>query len=180
MFMGSVTVKNFTNNYENNPAIKNLLRYVVSKKDTDECVDYWGTKGLLKDINKAYGVITRMQRYLKCDNGKRMIHFVISFPKDIRSEEMVFIIADAIASYLSSEYQLVYGIHVDTDNYHIHFAMNSVSYITGKKWHKENHEFARWFQNLRDIVQKILDEAGDKEKIIILKINGYDEVVGFI
>ena len=178
--MGSVTVKNFTNNYENSPAIKNLLRYVVSKKGTDEYVDCWGTKGLLKDINHAYKVINRMQRYLRCDNGKRMFHFVISFPVNIKSQENVFIVADAIASYLGEEYQLVYGIHCDTDNYHIHFAMNSVSYVTGKKWHKENHEFARWFQNLRNIAQRILDEASDKEKIIILKIDGYDEMVGFI
>ena len=33
-----------------------------------------------------------------------------------------------------AEYQSVYGLHIDTDHLHLHFAINTVSYKTGKMY----------------------------------------------
>lgn len=33
--------------------------------------------------------------------------------------------------YYSSRYQIVFGVHTDTRNIHIHFIMNTVSYVDG-------------------------------------------------
>ena len=158
--MPKVVLKNYKANYENSPAIKNVLKYVMSVKDSKEPVDYWGTRGLLKDINHAYRVIDNMQKYLKSDYGKRLYHFSLSFPEEIKDERVIYIIANAIADYLGQEYQLVFGVHMDTDNYHIHYAMNAVSYRTCLKWHKKNDEFPGWFKNIRKMAENLLLEYG--------------------
>ena len=156
--MEKVVLSQKKSHYGNSPAIKNLLRYIVSKENSTETVDYWGTRALLKDIDHAYRVIDGMQKYLKSNTGRRMYHFVLSFPEEIKDERVIYIIANAIADYLGREYQLVFGVHKDTDNYHIHYAMNSVSYKTCLKWHKGNTEFPLWFKNIKKMAEDILGE----------------------
>lgn len=156
--MENVTVRNKNKKYTNTPAIKNLIQYIVREKDTDAYVEYWGTRGLVKDVNHAYKVIDRMQKYLKSNTGRRMYHIIISFTEKIRDPKVAYIVAEAIADYLGKEHQLVYGVHLDTDNYHIHYAVNAVNYATGKKWHKEKDEFSKWFRHIEKMAEEVLEE----------------------
>ena len=46
----------------------------------------------------------------------------------------VRIAADAIADIIGCNFQVVYGIHTNEPNLHIHFIINSTSYINGQKY----------------------------------------------
>lgn len=95
---------------------------------------------------------------MKKDHGRRLHHFIVSFPSEIQEEQVIFIVAEAIADYLGAEYQLLYGIHMNTDNLHIHIAINAVSYRTGLKWHVSAKEFKKWKKRIAKIAENILKE----------------------
>lgn len=78
-----------------------------------------------------------------------MYHMVISFPQKVRDKAMVQKAADTAADILFENYQVFYGIHLSKENWHIHFAINAVSYRTGNKWHQNNREF-------RDMKEKFI------------------------
>ena len=69
------------------------------------------------------------------NHGVRLRHSVLSFEeKEHISHSVANMIADSIALYYASEYQIVYAVHEDTDTVHIHFVMNQVSYTDGHKY----------------------------------------------
>ena len=164
--MGVVAVKRIDNNYDSDKAVENLIKYVIREKDSAEKVRYWGTRGLLKNVNYAIETIITMQRYLNKNKGRRMYHIVVSLPSCIKDEQVTYILADVLADYFGRRYQLGYGVHFNTDNYHIHIAMNSINYKTGKKWHKSKKEFATWCDDLKDISESILREYNAIFKIL--------------
>jgi hypothetical protein len=69
-------------------------------------------------------------------SGVQLKHFIVSFSNEdmcrLSVEEMMDL-AWQISAYLK-EYQIVYGVHLDTDHTHIHFVMNTVSFEDGHKF----------------------------------------------
>ena len=45
-----------------------------------------------------------------------------------------YTLAFQIAAYYADRYQIVFGVHEDSDNLHIHFVFNSVSFVNGVKY----------------------------------------------
>ena len=43
-------------------------------------------------------------------------------------------IAKRVCGYYADRYQIVYGIHEDTDNLHIHIVFNCTSFVDGKQY----------------------------------------------
>ena len=158
--MEKVTVIRVEEKYEKNKDIKNLLKYIVRSKTYEGTVEHWGTRGTLKDIQKAYEEIVGVQEFIGKTNGRRIHHLIISFAKEIKDKQMIIEIAEELADHLGKEYQLLYGIHMDTDNWHIHIAMNSVSYRTGKKWHANLREFDDWRKQMFKIVSNQFKKHG--------------------
>lgn len=70
-----------------------------------------------------------------------MYHYILSFDGSVKDPEKVYEIGLEIMDEFFSEYQTIFAVHEDTDNLHIHFVFNSVSYVTGKKWCPNHREF---------------------------------------
>jgi hypothetical protein len=119
-----------------------LLKYTVAKgrNEGKEKTLFCNGKGVSKDSDKAIKQMIQVQKYYKKDNHRRMYHIVVSFPSDMTSEERIKHWAESIAEMFFERYQVYYGIHTSTDNLHIHFAVNAVSYVDGKKWHLSKKE----------------------------------------
>ena len=67
---------------------------------------------------------------------------IISFNTSTKNLLKVKAVSKAVAKIIYEEgYLVYYGIHTSTDNLHIHFAIDSVNYLSGKKWHKSRLEF---------------------------------------
>ncbi len=73
--------------------------------------------------------------YKKTKKGLRHIyHIVVSFPKYIEDANTIKLISVDICQYFyQNGFQCIYGVHEDTEDLHIHIAVNSTSYKTGKQ-----------------------------------------------
>lgn len=96
-----------------------------------------------------------VQRHYGKDCRRRMYHLVVSFPDDVREKEDVINAARDIADMLYESYQVFYGIHISKNNWHIHYAINVVSYKTGKKWHQSKKEFKEMKEKIGIIISRI-------------------------
>lgn len=58
-----------------------------------------------------------------------------------------------IAAYYGKRYQVFFGIHGNTDHRHIHFVMNTVSYIDGKKYAEGYDDFFKFREYVNTVVE---------------------------
>lgn len=160
--MGNVMVKRVNASYSKEGDIFRVMRYMCSEKDCGERLSYWNTRGLPKDLEKASARVEQSQTYLGKDSGRRINHLIVSFPETVQDEKIVYIAAERLADLFGEEYALLYGVHQDTDHLHIHFAMNTVSYRTGKKFHTSRKEFQAWKEEIKTCAEAVLEEWGCK------------------
>ena len=60
-------------------------------------------------------------------------------------------LARQICEYYYNTFQIMYSVHEDTDNYHIHFVMNTVSWVDGHMFSEgpaELQQFKNYVSNL--------------------------------
>lgn len=136
------------NNYTDPDSLKNVIKYITgtngkSKKD----VVAWGGLGILeyKDIDSIIRLFAHVQQlHTRRGNfGRYIDHEYFSFSHEGAS----LVIAnnldiDRLARKMAYDFyntdrcQVVYGVHSPTEegkHLHIHFAINTVSYVTGNK-----------------------------------------------
>ena len=113
------------------------------------------------------------------NKGRRIRHFILSFG---RSEHIAFYdaldLAPRICQYYS-EYQSVFGIHTDTDNLHIHFAVNTVSFDNGKMYSGNYSDWVglqKYVQALlpKHYVSLVMSDGSDYQR----KADYYDTICG--
>lgn len=97
------------------------------------------------------------EKYEKLD-GVQAYHGYISFPKDDRlSPNDALSIGKKVAEEMwGDDYQAVLAVHTNTDILHIHFLVNSVSRLTGRK----ARDNAKSYYRLRAITDRICKEYG--------------------
>lgn len=81
------------------------------------------------------------------NKGKRVRHSELSFSAEEGiSAEQADLYAREIVLHYAPEYQIVYAVHDDTENTHIHFVMNQISYVDGHRYQgkkKDYYDFMR-------------------------------------
>lgn len=75
--------------------------------------------------------------------GCQLRHFILSFDngecEHINGTWSLQAGAYGICEYYADQYQIVFGIHRNREGrWHIHFVMNTVSFLTGKKYQVKN------------------------------------------
>lgn len=157
--MGNVVI-NVKARYTDDASVKNVVKYIVGKgKNRDEQnVEYIGVRGLSRDYKMATKEIIKTQEVLKKAKGRRVYHLVVSFPCECKNLQMIKEAAKEVSNIIFREHQVIYAIHTSTDNYHIHFVINSVNYHTGKKWHKNKTEFTAYIKEMKMIVDRIVEK----------------------
>lgn len=109
--------------------IENVIRYVWRMA---YCAP-WGAVGVYPlTYDKVREAYLFVQDWFGKTEGRRVMHMMVSFPKktDIIEVESY---AKKMVMEIGKRYQLVWGVHTDTSNLHIHLAINAVSYVDGKK-----------------------------------------------
>ena len=109
-------------------SINNVLNYILTDKRTGGRVNYYGSCNV--DINDTFEQFMYVKRFFNKTDGRKLLHLVVSFGKDTTSYD-AYIMAYQIAAYLAEERQVIFGVHEDKDNVHIHFMINTVSFIDG-------------------------------------------------
>ncbi|MBR1703039.1 MAG: relaxase/mobilization nuclease domain-containing protein [Lachnospiraceae bacterium] len=141
--------------YNSNRAIKNLMHYITREKGTSDKVRHWGTRGLNHDIDKASAQFIKTQKLLRKNKNRRAYHIIVSFPIEFQDIDFVNTAADKVADYFGYDYQVVYGVHTNTKVLHFHLMINSVSYVTGLKFHKNKHELEKMKGDILTVINSI-------------------------
>ncbi len=138
------------NKYYKNPrSIARLVNYILAKgktytKDgeTKEKVRYFDSNCVdIKNPLKGINQIKKIKEFYKNTDGRLMYHYILSFDESVKDPEKVYKIGLDIMFSFFNEHQTIFAVHEDTDNLHIHFVFNSVSYTTGKKWCLKDKEW---------------------------------------
>lgn len=99
--------------------------------------------GLAVDPNFAVEQMRMIKEVWNQTAGKQLHHFILSFSPwesskitDVRKLEKL---AYSVCEYFADTNQIVFGIH-DNGRLHVHFVINSVNYLTGKKFTHNNSD----------------------------------------
>lgn len=138
----------YKNNYTNQDAVAKVIRYITRTRmdeRKDDLVFYsaigatrfGSTDDIIQQfccVQNAYGIERR--------GGKRMYHEVFSLTDGEvawlgNSRELLWQLAMECAMvYYGTGFQVVFAAHWEQGgHFHIHFAVNSISFINGRKWH---------------------------------------------
>lgn len=156
------------NNYRNPNAVENLIHYVTrtrGNEDREQDLISYGAAGagyylppndIIRQflyVQYVYGINRR--------GGKRMYHEVFNL-YDCEVEELGYdrgqlwlVGMECSQIYFQMGFQAVFAIHWEPDkHYHLHFAVNSINFIDGHKWHTSLPEI----KQREEIFNKILLE----------------------
>lgn len=87
-------------------------------------------------------------------NGIRLRHMVLSFePGEKVTSTGAYQIAYQAAWYYGREYQVLFAVHEDKKHLHIHFVMNTVSYLDGHKYAGKCEDYYNFLDHLRKILE---------------------------
>ena len=123
-------LKIVTKPYNSLEAAAALINYIYRKA---YCIG-----GLGVDPSYAVEHMEMVRQIFNQPGGRQMYHFIVAFDHresmQIRSAESLLYTAYEICEHFADEYQIVFGIHYSDFRWHIHFAMNPVSFVTGRKY----------------------------------------------
>lgn len=144
--------------YEQDEDILRLCRYIAGECDSKkEVTRYRCGAGVSTKPDKAARQMVKLQKLYKKEvqrygkkTCRRIYHYVVSFPFATVDANCVKMAAMEIAEIFSGQYQVYYGIHEDTKHLHVHYAINAVSYVDGKKWHKNKREIQEMEMQIRE------------------------------
>lgn len=153
--MENLIIKMVDEHYKTDNDIFMLVKYIAAegKNKGSEKLLCCGGRGVAKKADKAAKQMIAVQKIYGKNNRRRLYQMIVSFPKGMNDKSLIRQIAENIAEMLFSEYQVFYGIHISRENWHIHFAINAVSYRTGKKWHQSKEELEVFKQTIMEHIQ---------------------------
>lgn len=86
------------------------------------------------------------------NKGKKLRHSVLSFDeKESITPEQANEFARQIIQHYASEFQIVYSVHTNTDNPHVHFVMNQISFIDGHRYAGKKQDYYAFQRHMKRI-----------------------------
>ena len=118
--------------YKGERDFRNLVFYSVYKNGT---VNLCGAQAVLMgDVQGMYRQMMDVKKYFHKENSRQALHYILSFSEEeenyIKPMEALRI-GYAVAACFP-KWQVVFGVHEDTDNLHVHFVVNCTSFVDGK------------------------------------------------
>lgn len=144
-------VEFMNNSYSGRECIENLIFYATHKKNGDWLMYYGGRNIYVPDA--VYQMRAVKEFFRKSDGFRQVRHIVISF--EDREQFTPFeasVLADRFCDYYADRYQIVYGVHEDTDNLHIHMVFNTTSFADGRLY----SDGIKDLSNFRQYVSKVI------------------------
>lgn len=131
------------NEYQDYRALWGVLDYVLRS-------NYYGGYGI--DPDQAYRQMVLVKEAYHKRTGVQLKHFFITF----HDREMLYVgfedilqLGFEVGKYFG-EYQMVYGIHLDSNHVHLHFVMNTTSFMDGHKYSDGLSKFNALCRYLRE------------------------------
>lgn len=142
--------------YDNQKAVEYVINYICSPQKTLHSII--GALGAYpirpQNIIRQFKAIQVFHRNTK---GRKIYHLEIAFsPEEIAQlditdyENMGYLI---IEYFWVDGHQAVFGLHEDSGKLHIHVAVNSVNFRTGRKYHLQRSNY----KQIRKYIQTVVD-----------------------
>lgn len=121
--------------------LSNTIDYTQNKDKTDE--QYYVT-GINCDSNNAYQEMMMVKNAYNKTDGILGFHGYQSFKEDEVTPELAHKIGVQFAKEMwGDDFQVIVTTHLNTNHFHNHFVVNSVSLKDGHKYNYSNSEMAR-------------------------------------
>lgn len=117
------------NDYSDSDTLKDLVNYIQNDDKTHGDIGAQGTS--LSDPSEC---MYRVRNYFCQTEGKSVQHFILSFGEKDKTSLLDAMGLGYAVCALYPEYQVIFGVHHNTNHLHIHWAMNPVNTRTGKKF----------------------------------------------
>lgn len=122
-----------------NSSLKKLLNYVTNEEKTNNKEFVSGVNCL---PNIAYQEMMNTKKQLFKTDGIECFHGYQSFVSGEVTPEVAHEIGVKLAEKLwGDKYQVIVATHINTNNIHNHFVLNSVSFKDGKKFTNRNKDY---------------------------------------
>ncbi len=132
------SIKLIDNPIDTCESLFNVCNYIKRPSKTENG-KYVGVRGL--SVEYAYEEIIEMQTLFGKTCGRKGYHLIVSFSADAPLAAYdIMHIAKEVSDLFFPEYQVLYGVNMVKEHPHIHFLINSVSLIDGKKLHIGAHQ----------------------------------------
>ena len=126
--------------------ISNELSYVANDIKTVQAL-YVGTRHI-SDFNNATNEMMQVKEFYGKMDGRVATHGVISLNEeesDPKNAGKLMMLLDELLEKVFPEHQVVYAVHTNTENLHIHFILNTVG-MDGKKIHMDKNFMRKIFE----------------------------------
>ncbi|MCD7967653.1 MAG: relaxase/mobilization nuclease domain-containing protein [Clostridiaceae bacterium] len=109
------------------------------------CYPFIGDEEQSKDHDEVSKFMVINNRCYRKSSGNLMKHRVISFEMfDYVLPDEAFQLAEYIARAYGERYITAYGVHMDTNNIHIHLAIDTISWKDGKRFNQSYEKNWLW------------------------------------
>lgn len=134
-----------------------VIQYVAGEGKKKKNVMARGGINILLSTTEfiAYQFWKTKEIYEKTD-GRLLTHYVISFDNKGIDEIKAIQITESICQIFGGRFQIFWGVHTDTDNLHVHFIINSVSFVDGRKYSFGPPQLARMKQEVNMLEHVLL------------------------
>ena len=117
-----------------------LIEYAINGKKTEEKLYVSGINCI---PDTAFYEMKNVKKQFFKTEGIECFHGIQSFVKDEVTPEQAHEIGVKLANELWGEkFQVIVSTHLNTDNIHNHFVINSVSFIDGKRFYNTKRDYA--------------------------------------
>ena len=131
-------LKIVNNHSKSHSSLKKILNYFLKEEKTAASISYVCGDYFASEITPqtVYDEFVRIKQLFGKENGRMYQHGVISWHKDeVITPEMALSFGKEFVSRQYPEYQALVSVHVDREHIHLHFVVNTVSFIDGKMLH---------------------------------------------
>ena len=149
-----VVVKFVNEPYKSESSIKNLINYAINKNN--QPIMFGGINVFPPTAVEQFTAVKRW--FGKTEGYRQVRHIIVSFDcKQPVSLAEADLIARKICEYYADRYQILYGIHDDTDDLHIHIVLNTTSYVDGLLYSGAKEDFFKFKSHAERVVREVLN-----------------------
>ena len=108
---------------------------------------YVGARNI-SDVSNAVDEMMQVKRFYQKLDGRVALHGIISLDEDESAKEnagKLMFLCDELMEKIFPDNQIVYAVHTNTENLHIHFIANTVG-LDGRKIHMDKHFMKEVFE----------------------------------
>ncbi|MBQ9347394.1 MAG: relaxase/mobilization nuclease domain-containing protein, partial [Oscillibacter sp.] len=130
-----------------NTGLKAAIEYVLNDSKTDG-------QALTARLNcrpgHEYEQMMETKEYFGKTGGRQCYHLILSYKPGEITPELALQVATEFAEKYLSNYETVIAVHTDREHIHAHVVFNSVSCVTGKKYHVSTGEYYKQIRGISD------------------------------